>query len=54
MAVQHFMTVVAILQKLALHQHYAAMTMVFAMMVVESNDSRRTRNIWMYDRCIIF
>jgi hypothetical protein len=44
------MAVVAILQKLALHQHYVAMTMVFAMMVAESSTSR---SIWMYDRSII-
>jgi hypothetical protein len=54
MVVRHVMAVVAILQKLALHQHYAAMTMVFAMMVAESSASRRTRSIWMYDRSTIF
>jgi len=48
------MAVVVNLQKIALHEHYAAMTMVFATMVVESNTSRRTRNIWMYDRSIVF
>ena len=54
MAVRHVMAVVAILQKLALHQHYVAMAMVFAMMVAESGASRRTRSIWMYDRSTLF
>ena len=54
MAVRHVMAVVAILQKLALHQHYVGMAMVFAMMVAESGASRRTRSIWMYDRSTLF
>jgi hypothetical protein len=49
MAVRHVMAVIVNLQKIALHEHYAAMTMVFATMVAESSTSRRTRNIWMYD-----
>ena len=48
-AVQHVMVVVVNLQKIALHEHYAAMTMVFVTMVAESSTSRRTWNIWMYD-----
>lgn len=54
MAVRHVMAVIAILQKLALNQHYGAMAMVFAMMVVEGSASRRTRSIWMYDRSNVF
>ena len=54
MAVQHVMAVVAILQQLALHQHYGAMAMVFVMMVGESGASRRTWSIWMYDRSTPF
>ena len=54
MAVRHVMAVVATLQRIALHEHYAAMTMVFATMVAESSTSRRTRSIWMYDRGTIF
>src|SRR5450631_685243 len=54
MAVRHVMAVVAILQKIALHEHYDAMTIVFATMVVESSTSRRIRSIWMYDRSNIF
>jgi hypothetical protein len=29
MAIRHVMAIVAILQQLALHQHYGAMTMMF-------------------------
>lgn len=54
MAVRHVMAVVATLQKLALHQHYAAMAMIFVVMVGESGASRRTRSIWMYDRSSLF
>ena len=35
MVVQHVMVIVAILQQLALHQHYGAMAMVFVVMVGE-------------------
>jgi hypothetical protein len=54
MAVRHVMAVVINLQKNALHEHYAAMTMVFATMVVDSSTSRRTWNIWTYDRSTVF
>ena len=54
MAVRHVVAVVAILQQLALHQHYGAMAMVFVMMVRESGASRRTRSIWMYNRSTPF
>jgi len=47
-------SIVAILQKLALHQHYAAMAMSFVVMVGEDGASRRTRSIWMYDRSTLF
>jgi hypothetical protein len=50
MAIRHVMAVVAILQQLALHQHYGAMTMMFAVMVGESGASRGPRSIWMCDR----
>jgi hypothetical protein len=50
MATRHVMAVVAILQQLALHQHYGAMTMTFAVMVGESGASRGPWNIWMCDR----
>ena len=53
-AVGHVIAVVTILHKIALYEHYVAMTMVFATMVVESSTSRKTRSIWMYDRSIIF
>ena len=54
MAMRHVMAVVAILQQLALHQHYGAMAMVFVVMVGESGASRRTQSIWMYDRSTPF
>jgi hypothetical protein len=54
MGVRHVIAIVIILQKLALHQHYVVMTMVFAMMVAESSVSRRTRSIWMYYRNTIY
>ena len=54
MAMQHVMAVVAILQQLALHQHYGAMAMVFGVIVGESGASRRTQSIWMYDQSTPF
>jgi len=42
MAIRHVKAVVATLQKLALHQHYAALAMIFVVMVRDSNASRRT------------
>ena len=54
MTVRHVMAIVAISQKLVLCQHYAIITMVFAMMVAESSVSRRTHSIWVYDRSMIY
>ena len=54
MAIRHVMAVVAILQQLALHQHYTVMAMVFVVMVGESDASQRTWSIWMYDRSTPF
>ena len=39
MAIRHVMAVVVILQQLALHQHYGAMTMMVAVMVEGSGAS---------------
>ena len=40
MAVRHVMVVVVILQKIALHEHYVAITLVLTSMVAESSMSR--------------
>jgi len=53
-AVQYVMVVVAILQKLALHHHYATMVMVFVVMVGESGAFRRTQSIWRYGYSTFF
>jgi hypothetical protein len=45
MAMRHIMAVVAILHKLALHRHYVAMTMVFAIMVAESSASKSSKQV---------
>jgi hypothetical protein len=47
MAIRHVMAVVAILQQLALYQHYGAMTMMFAVMAGKSGALRWPRSIWM-------
>jgi len=50
MAIRHVMAVVVILQQLALHQHYGAMTMMVAVMVEGSGARRGARSVWMVDR----
>jgi hypothetical protein len=45
MAIRHVMAVVVILQQLALHQHYGAMTMMVAVMVGE-NEARRGHRVF--------
>lgn len=54
MAIRHVFSVVAILQQLALAQHYSAMTIMYAIMVEGDGVSRVARSVWMRDRTTFF
>jgi hypothetical protein len=54
MAIRYVFSVVAILQQLALAQHYSAMTVMYAIMVEGDGVSRVARNVWMRDRTTFF
>ena len=49
-AIRHVFSIVAILQQLALAQHYSAMTIMYAIMVEGDGVSRVAWSVWMQDR----